>query len=130
MKTKLQTLALGLAVFLLTKPALAGPYEDAVAAYTRRNYTAAQQLWRPLAGQGNAAAQYNLGVLYDNGQGVPRDKAEALKWYRLAAGQGLADAQFKLGALYETGQGVAQSDLEALQWYRLAADLAKGAKEV
>ena len=42
------------------------------------------------AEQGNAAAQYNLGVMYDNGEGVPQDYAEAAKWYRLAAEQGEA----------------------------------------
>ena len=86
-------------MLLLGQPALAGPYEDAVAAYTRRNYTEALQLWRPLAEQGNAAARYNLGALYENGHGVPRDSAEAVRWYRLAADQGLADAQFTLGEL-------------------------------
>ena len=95
--------------FLLCQPALAGPYEDAAAAYMRRSYTEALQLWLPLAEQGNAAAQYNLGAMYENGQGVPRDNAEAEKWYRLAAGQGLADAQFTLGVRYENGQGVPQN---------------------
>ena len=106
MKTNLQRVAAGLSLFLLSQPVFAGPYEDAVAAYTRRNYTTALQLWRPLAEQGNAAARYNLGVLYDNGDGVPHDNAEALRWYRLAAGQGLADAQFKLGELHENGHNV------------------------
>ena len=79
MKMNLQKMALGLAVFLLTKPALAGSYEDAVSAYTRRIYTTAQQLWRHLAGEGDAAAQYNLGVLYDNGQGVPQDDVGSIE---------------------------------------------------
>ena len=51
---------------------------------------------RAAAGQGFAAAQYNLGTLYENGDGVPQDKSEAAKWYRAAAEQGDEDAQFNL----------------------------------
>jgi TPR repeat protein len=79
------------------------------------------RLLKPLATQGRAMAQFNLGVMYAEGQGVPQDYAEALKWYRMAAAQGLADAQFNLGAMYAEGQGVPQDDAEALKWYRLAA---------
>ena len=52
---------------------------------------------RARADQGVAEAQYNLGVMYARGDGVPEDEAEALRWYRLAADQGHADAQFTLG---------------------------------
>jgi TPR repeat protein len=48
---------------------------------------------RARAEQGDASAQHNLGVMYDNGQGVPEDDAEAVRWYRLAADRGLAGAQ-------------------------------------
>jgi hypothetical protein len=51
-------------------PVAAGPGEDAMAAFARGDYTTALRLLRPLADQGDAQAQYNLGVLYDNGQGV------------------------------------------------------------
>ena len=61
------------------------------------DYATALQEWRPLAEQGNADAQYNLGVMYDNGQGVPQDYAEAVKWYRLAAEQGYATHNTILG---------------------------------
>ena len=53
-----------------------------------------------LAEQGNADAQYNLGVMYDNGQGVRQDYAEAARWYRKAAEQGNAKAQYNLGSMY------------------------------
>ncbi|WP_277600823.1 tetratricopeptide repeat protein [Eikenella corrodens] len=53
-----------------------------------------------LAEQGNADAQYNLGVMYDNGQGVRQDYAEAARWYRKAAEQGYAKAQYNLGSMY------------------------------
>jgi len=77
---------------------------------------------RPLAEQGYAVGQYNLGILYANGQGVPQNHVEAAKWYRLAADQGHAAAQYNLGASYANGQGVPQDHVEAAKWYRLAAD--------
>ena len=55
---------------------------------------------RQAADQGDAEAQYNLGLMYDNGEGVLQDDAEAVKWYRLAAEQGRADAQLLLGNMY------------------------------
>ena len=67
-------------------------------------------------------AQYNLGIMYYNGQGVPQDYAEAVKWYRLAADQGDAYAQYNLGVMYDNGEGVPQDYKEAVKWYRLAAE--------
>ncbi|NLK41150.1 MAG: sel1 repeat family protein, partial [Planctomycetes bacterium] len=74
------------------------------------------------AEQGHAAAQYNLGVMYANGQGVPQDYKEAVKWFRKAAEQGDADAQFNLGLMYANGRGVPQDDKEAVKWFRKAAE--------
>ena len=70
---------------------------------------------RPLADQGDAGAQYNLGVMYDKAHGVPQNYAEALKWYRLAADQGDATAQYNLGFMYDEGQGVPQNYAEAAE---------------
>ena len=75
-----------------------------------------------LATEGDAAAQYNLGLIYENGPGVPQDYAEAVRWYRKAADQGLANAQYNLGYIYAGGQGVPQDYAEAMRWYRKAAD--------
>ena len=77
---------------------------------------------RPLGEQGDAEAQSTLGVMYRNGESVPQDYAEAVRWYRLAADQGYADAQHNAGLMYANGQGVRQDDAEAVRWYRLAAD--------
>ena len=75
------------------------------------------------AASGDAHAQYDLGVLYNNGQGVPRDYAQAAFWYRKAADQGNAEAQFALALVYETGEeGVAKDSAEAARWLRKAAD--------
>ena len=71
---------------------------------------------------GDATAQSNLGVIYSSGAGVPKNMAEALKWYRLAADQGFAPAQNNLGVRYARGDGVPKDMAEALKWYRKAAD--------
>ena len=69
-------------------PGAAGPLEDADAAIKRRDYATAVRPIRPLAEQGDANAQYKLGVLYDNGLGVPQDKIRAYMWLNLSASQG------------------------------------------
>jgi hypothetical protein len=105
----------------LSEPVLAGPLEDAHAAYLKQDYTTALRLYRQLADQGNAWAQNRLGGMYDYGRGVPQDYAQAVKWYRLAADQGYAWAQNNLGNMYELGQGVPQDYVEAHKWFNLAA---------
>jgi len=77
---------------------------------------------RKLAEAGNAVAQNHLGFMYQYGEGVPRDAAEALKWYRKAADQGYALAQNNLGVMYANGNGVPRDAAEAIKWYRKAAD--------
>jgi uncharacterized protein len=69
-------------------PVAAGPLEDAATAFNRRDYATALRLVRPLAEQGDATAQYNLGIFYDNGLAVPQDHVRALMWFTLAASQG------------------------------------------
>ena len=101
---------------------LAGPLEDDFAAVQRGNYSAALRLFRPLADQGNAEAQYTLGRMYYNGDGVTQDDGEAAKWWRKAADQGNARAQFGLGLMYDLGLGMPQDYVVAMTWYRKAAD--------
>tara|TARA_R110002049_G_scaffold225149_1_gene396965 strand:- start:113 stop:382 length:270 start_codon:yes stop_codon:yes gene_type:complete len=60
-----------------------------------------------------AKAQYNLGLLYDNGEGVPENDVEAVQWYWLAAQQGDAGAQNNLGLMYGNGEGVPSNDIKA-----------------
>ena len=62
--------------------------------------------WELLAKQGIAEAQYNLGLMYSKGEGMPNDDKEAVKWYRLSAEQRITGAQSNLGLMYEKGQGV------------------------
>ncbi len=105
----------------LTAPAGAG-FDDGVAAAKRGDYATALSKFRPLAEQGDAKAQWALGVMYERGLGAPQDYAKAVKWYRKAAEQGNADAQFNLGSMYVDGLGVPQVDAEAVGWWRKAAE--------
>ena len=77
---------------------------------------------RTAAEQGDASARFSLGVMYFDGEGVPENNDEAVKWYRLAAEQGHAKSQHRLGRMYSTGEGVSENDAEAVKWYRLAAE--------
>ena len=88
-------------------PAWAG-FAEGVAAYKRGDYQTALRELRPLANQGNANTQDNLGNMYAEGHGVPQDHAEAVRWYRKAANQGDAEAQYTLGVMYDKGDGVPQ----------------------
>jgi uncharacterized protein len=101
--------------------ASAGPIEAASAALQRRDFATALQLLRPLAEQGNAAAELYLGDMHYSGEGVPQDYAEAMKLFLLAAGQGSAPAQSNLGLIYERGNGVPQDYVQAYKWYSIAA---------
>lgn len=74
------------------------------------------------ANNGDATAQYNLGLAYDNGKGVEKSKSQAVYWYKKAAEQGLAEAQYKLGSAYFIGMGVEQSKSQAVYWYRKVAE--------
>ncbi len=77
--------------------------------------------FKPLAEQGDAMAQYYLGFMYFEGLGVPKNDAEAVKWYRKAADQGIARAQYELGLMYFRGLGVPRDRAEAYFWWTLAA---------
>jgi TPR repeat protein len=99
----------------------AGPVEDGVAAHDRGDNAEALRLFRLAAAQNNPRAQYNLGLMYQHGDGVTQNYPDALRWYRLAAAQGDATAEDVLGDMYLTGEGVAENKSEAVRWYRLAA---------
>lgn len=102
-------------------PVLADRFSDAVDALQRRDYEAAMRLFMPLAERGNASAQFNVGVMYANGEGVARDVAQAANWYKKAADQGEARAQFNLGYMYFSGQGLPKDSVKAYLWLDLAA---------
>jgi uncharacterized protein len=97
-------------------------YLKGFAAYGSGDYATALREWKPLAEQGDAIAQYLVGVMYDEGQGVPQNYWTALKWYTLAAEQGNTVAQHKMGVMYDEGKGVPQDYKTAVKWYKLAAE--------
>jgi TPR repeat protein len=102
--------------------AVPDPLEEGIAAYQRGDFASALRLFQPLAAQGSAPAQSNLGLMYEEGRGVAQNYREAVRLFRLAAIQGDPSAQSNLGVMYERGQGIAQDYSEAIKWYRLAAE--------
>jgi TPR repeat protein len=102
--------------------ATAQDYNKGLAAYEAGDFVTALEEWRPLAEQGHAMAQTNLGVMYSNGQGVLQDDAEAVRLFELAAEQGEAMAQYNLGLMYYEGIGVLQDYSETITLYRLAIE--------
>ena len=81
------------------------------------DYAMALAILGPLAEQGDARAQFQMGVMCSNGQGIPQDSAKALYWYHLAAAQDLAAAQYNIGVMYGAGKGVPQDEAKAIEWY-------------
>ena len=101
------TLCLSLAVLLGSAGmSWSADFQKGAAAAQRGDFATALREWKPLAEQANASAQFNLGVMYRDGQGVPQEYKTAVKWFKLAAEQGLADAQTNLGAMFGMGTGV------------------------
>lgn len=99
--------------------------ESKIAALIRKvhsNDTGALGELRAKAEKGNAYVQFSLGEMYSEGRGVPKDYAEAVKWFRKAADQGAVAAQSILGLMYASGLGVSKDDAEAVKWGRKAAD--------
>ena len=85
------------------------------------DYATALKEWRPLAEQGDAGAQNNLGAMYQNGVGVVQDYKEARKWYRLSAEQGDFRAQTNMGLMYANGLGAIEDKVLAHMWWNIAA---------
>jgi len=122
MKNLIFTICLTLAVLLGSVGTSWGAdFQKGVAAYDSGDFATALREWRPLAEKGDADAQFNLGVMYSKGQGVPQDYKTAVKWYTLAAEQGVASAQTNLGWMYDKGYGVKQDNVYAHMWGNIAA---------
>ena len=115
-------LALSCFLIMLAAPISAQDVQKGYEAYQNGDYATALKEWTPLAEGGDSVAQYNLGLMYHNGWGVPQDYKEAIRLYTLAAGQGYAMAQTNLGAMYGRGDGVSKDNTLAYMWYHLAAE--------
>jgi len=111
-----------LLTLLVGNPAFSADFQKGLTAARSGDYATALREWTPLAKQGFARAQFNLGLMYENGWGVLQDYKTAVKWYRLSAEQGDASAQYNLGVMYDNGRGVPQNDKTAVKWWKLAAE--------
>jgi len=88
---------------------------------SRSEYQMAAYWYRQAAQAGVATAAYNLGTLYFNGEGFPKDYTQAHRWFQLAANRGNEYAEFQLGMTYYTGQGVQKNPAQEIYWYNKAA---------
>ena len=96
-------------------------WEEGKKRYLAGDHAAAAQLILKAAQAGNPEAQNQIGYMYEAGDGVPKNYAEAARWYQAGATQGNARCQFALGALYEAGLGVKENWDEAARWYQKSA---------
>lgn len=113
-------------LFALSGQAMADSLADANRLYDAGDYENAAKLYIPLAKDGNAEAQYTLGMMYRAGRGVPHDYIEARRWYQLAAEQGNYLAQFYLGWIYAGGKGVPKDFVRSHMWISIAISNASG----
>ena len=119
--TLLYTTILSLSLSFVAWMNLPQNYNEGLAAHQAGDYDTALKEWRPLAEQGHAITQYNLALMYNNGEGIAEDNVEAAKWYQRAAEQGYASAQNNLGNMYKYGYGVLQDNMRAHMWYNIAS---------
>ena len=114
MAIRLVTLFLALTV----STACAADFRRALAAYQSGKFAVALAQFRELALDGDAQAQFNLGIMYREGQGHAADPRTAARWFSRAARSGHRQAQFELGLIYDHGIGVGRNDRRAVYWYR------------
>jgi hypothetical protein len=105
----------------LAAPATA-PEHPGMTAFKTGDYAAAYRIWTPMAENGDANAQANLGILYLRGLGVSKDIQQAMQLFQTAAAKGNGQAEFQLGLMFAKGVGVQQDYSEAMRWYEMAAD--------
>ena len=101
---------------------LAADFKKGLDAAKKGNFETALKEWRPLAEQGDSYAQYNLGLMYDYGEGVIEDYTLAVYWFRKAAEQCHTKGQYSIGYMYASGRGIAKDDTQAVYWFRKAAE--------
>jgi uncharacterized protein len=105
-------------------------YKDSNKQGVAQAYKEAVKWYRKAIEQGDANAQYRLGMMYDNGRGVARNYKEAVKWYKKSAVHGNAQAQLRLGLMYEEGKGVLKNYKEAVKWYKKSAEQGDASAQV
>ena len=114
-------LLLIIVVVILADASRGADFDKGLSAARNGDFATALREWMPLAEKGNATAQINLGVMYEDGRGVPVDYRRAVKWYKRAAEQGDVRAQVNLGLMLVNGTGVKKNNVYAYMWWNLAA---------
>lgn len=117
---KTMLLALVMAGMASIAQAEGSAYDDAVHVYGCADYPKALKLFIPLAEQGDRLAQFQVGMMIEQGQGADPSLTQALEWYLKAAQQGVADAYFALGQIYSRGEAVVKDPVQAYAWFDLA----------
>lgn len=112
---------LGLIVAGVAIPVRADAFDDAFNAYSAEDFGAARTMLKRLAQDGDIRAQYLLGRIYSEGEGVSKDDAEGAKWYRLAADRGDIVSQLALGTMYVNGRGVKRNLIQAYSWFTIVS---------
>lgn len=122
MSLKVAVIGTAFVVSICVTPAFAGHLEDGEFAFFQGHFDTALSLLRPLAQNGNAAAQFYVGKMYFEGKGLVRDDDAGANWIRQAAKQGFPKAEAYLGAMYSQREGVDHNKAEAVKWYQKAAE--------
>ncbi len=100
---------------------VAADFDSGLSAFLNSDYRRAREIWQPLAEDGDAQSQFDVGLMLEGGHGIPPDAEKAAAWYRRAAEQGITEAELSLGRLNEHGRGVARNMVQAAALYRSAA---------
>ncbi len=120
------TLLMRISALLLVLATMFNParadFDVGLEAYTVGDFDKAAQQWMPLAEAGDKAAQYHIGLLYEEGQSLEQNYDLARYWYLRAATAGFTDAYFALGEMYAKGRGTVPDRSLAYHWYSMAAD--------
>ena len=113
---------LAICIAILTpNNSISADIKKGIEAYKQGDYATALEEWLPIAEQGNADAQFSVGLLFDQGLNVIPDYKTAVKWFTLASKQGHVFAQSNLGWKYHKGQGVPKDNVQAFKWWSIAA---------
>lgn len=114
-------LASAVLALVAVSPSLAD-FQSALAAYESGDYETAYREWLPLAEQGSPAAQFNIGLMFDRGEGRETAPKQALEWYVRSAENFFGRAQYRLGEMYVSGEGVERDLIQARKWFAIAAE--------
>lgn len=115
-----RNIMVGIVFFIFSSVVSAG-LKEGYDAVNNNDFKTGFKEFKSLADAGNAQAQFNLALMYLNGQGVEKDEKRACALFTEAANQGIADAQYNLAVMYERGIGVEKDEKRAVEWYTKAA---------